>query len=1143
MAIGNVMGGPFFEWVTDQIEVRQRSLGQIKLDADGNPFGTSLDTPNLLYQQSKTPWLRLASSVDFYENETGGIDILKRLSAIEGISRTDIEGKNAAKNFILQGGAVSAVGKDSFRQNAGLNLSSNPFNGAYGWGGISQRGLVPMPGITGASVKFLNDGALTKTEINIKCYSKSQIALVDALYMRPGYTLLLEFGWSTYLDNNGKLQNYDNFYSPALSYLFDPNLTEPNQHILITKILQERKNRFGNYEGVFGKITNFKWNFNPDGSYDCIVYLTGLGEVIESLKTNIALSPASQAADTKKGENQEESDEEEENAIPLIANAEKTTLNRVLFNIYQNAQKQDPPPAPPKEEPSNLDKAVTILNAPVKLITNAVIAPFILVNKALGSVIKKMTNGDQDDTVKDAVIKDFPNVDNEGNLDISDITIPKGVMCLGGTDTDDDNNESPQVYITFGYLIALIQKHIVFSDGDTKTPYFIFDMSFENLNEDRNFIKKIPGQFSSNPLCCLVPYTNHNITKDSFQESEIKNSSIEFSQFMDTNTNQTLTKEGADWNAETYLGRLSCAYVNVNYIAKVLSITGGDSTNAKPMLDFLKAIIKDMTKSLGGINDIILKNNAEGNKIIFFENAPQRFDNEPEELSAGKMCRFNTYGFTNGIGGSIVRNLGIDGSISSNFSSMISIGAQSNGNQVGANATSFSNYNAGIIDRVIPSKTYDDSEAFSPGDINQDGVVDEEEQQKLNEAEEKRVEGVLSQATNINKSMAKMLKSGFFDKLFDGGGGVFGDIYRDRQWMLEDIDLLTEMNTQYLGLINGVLSQPLGGGGTGQLSSPFFLPFNFNMEIDGIGGIGLMQKFKIDEKILPPAYEKDSVEIIVRGVNHDVDGSAWITTLDTQSTPVAKLEKVIKPNPLAPTAPPSSTTNVSSGGPGNSLPPPPGEQPPEDELLRIRITRIMDDGTQTLGIMDVLDEDESTILYSLATSELPWLGNQNRKSCVPVDNYRVKSHSSSKYARCFWVIGNEKGNYAYNRIYDNGYTRTAILIHMAPTAPGWLLGCISPGPKFNDQNNQKGKQKGTGQRYLQPAKDQSIAAMSKLVSTLYSAGSFKMEIVNANGAANFSTPSPIDGVSQWSALPRDFSNSNVQSAARAKNLLPNPYNA
>ena len=71
--------------------------------------------------------------------------------------------------------------------------------GAYGWGGTTERGLVPMPGITGASVKYENDGALTKTTINIKCYSRTQFALIDALYMRPGYTLLLEFGWSTYL--------------------------------------------------------------------------------------------------------------------------------------------------------------------------------------------------------------------------------------------------------------------------------------------------------------------------------------------------------------------------------------------------------------------------------------------------------------------------------------------------------------------------------------------------------------------------------------------------------------------------------------------------------------------------------------------------------------------------------------------------------------------------------------------------------------------------------------------------------------------------------------------------------------------------------------------------------------------------------
>ena len=264
MATGNIMGGPFEEWVTNQIEARQQSLGQ----------GSGLDTQNLLYQQSKTPWLRLASSVDFYPDEKGAIDILKRIGGLPGINVADITGTGAAKNFILQGGAISLKGKNSFKQNSGLNLSNQPFNGAYGWGGVSDRGLVPMPGITGASVKFMNDGALTKTEINIKCYSRNQFALVDALYLRPGYSLLLEFGWSNYLQTTSKdgvltgdavkLETYNNLYSPALSYLFDPNFTEANQYKLVHKIQQERRKRSGNYEGIYGKITNFKWTFNPE---------------------------------------------------------------------------------------------------------------------------------------------------------------------------------------------------------------------------------------------------------------------------------------------------------------------------------------------------------------------------------------------------------------------------------------------------------------------------------------------------------------------------------------------------------------------------------------------------------------------------------------------------------------------------------------------------------------------------------------------------------------------------------------------------------------------------------------------------------------------------------------------------------------
>tara|TARA_R100001377_G_scaffold85163_1_gene70603 strand:+ start:746 stop:4093 length:3348 start_codon:yes stop_codon:yes gene_type:complete len=1110
---GNIMGGPFFPWVTKQIEARQRSLGE----------GSSSNPTNLLYQQSKTPWLRLASSVDFYNDEGGGIDILKRLGGLDGINESEITGPGAAKNFILQGGSI-ALTADSYKANAGLNLTDRTFNGAYGWGGVSNRGLVPMPGITGASVKFLNNGALTKTEITIKCYSRNQLALVDALYMRPGYSLLLEFGWSTYLDTEAQavsppLSTYDNFYSPALSYLFDPNIQGANQHILVQKILKERKVRSGNYEGVYGKITNFKWSLNPDGSYDCIVYLTGLGEIIESLKMNINAGSAD-------GFSPSEEDEEDDDTPPIIANAYKTTLNSILYNIYQKASNDLRPPKPPIVNKTFLQK----LNVFDDLGR--------FVNDTIDAIVKPILtagSGNQKDHIKDAVIEDFPMINSStGEMETRGIVIPSAMLALGGINMDVNKNESPQIFITFGYLMALIQKNIVPHTEQRKVPYFYFDMNFNNLDLDRNFIKKIPGQVSLNPKICLIPYYNNNITQEMFGAEFVKQGfDIEFNQLEDkrSNLNKTLRK-GADWDAgEVYLGRLACLYININHIAAVLEAIGKAEDGSKSMLEFLNTLIGDCTRSLGGLNDIIIKNNQDGTRVGFFENIPQRFNTPPPEITLADPCRFNTFGFTDGVGGSIVRNIGIDGSISSNFSAMITIGAQSNGNQVGGNATSFSNYNSGLIDRVIPTKTHTGPDDFEKADYDEDGVISDEEAERYSEEQENTKANLLKQAENVNTTLNKITKSGWFYKTLGflgfGGvtGGVFADVYRDRDWMDDDIEMIQEVGTQYLSLLDGLHTQPQGSGGTGQLNAPFFLPFNLSLDLDGIGGIGLMQKFNIDEKILPPTYDKDSVEIIVRGVNHKVDSSSWTTSLETQSTPTSKNPPVEKGSIFSKISAIFNPQVFQEAPPESDLP----------ELLRMRVTRIMDDGEQTLGIMDIIAEDEQTVLFSLATSELPWLGNQNNISCIPADTYKVKSHVSGKYGRCFWLVGNAANGYKFNELYGNGYTRGAVLIHMAPKAPKWLHGCIGPGLKFNMQNNQKGRQKGTGQFYLEPSKAQSQQAINKILDKLYSAGSFELQIINQGGAINFDNPTP-----QWSELPRTFDTS-VQNLAGAKNLLPNPY--
>ena len=52
--MGNILGQPFAPWVTKQINVRQNSLGT----------SPNLSNQDLLYQNAKSPWLRLASTVD-----------------------------------------------------------------------------------------------------------------------------------------------------------------------------------------------------------------------------------------------------------------------------------------------------------------------------------------------------------------------------------------------------------------------------------------------------------------------------------------------------------------------------------------------------------------------------------------------------------------------------------------------------------------------------------------------------------------------------------------------------------------------------------------------------------------------------------------------------------------------------------------------------------------------------------------------------------------------------------------------------------------------------------------------------------------------------------------------------------------------
>ena len=990
MALGNIKGGPFEDWVTNQIEQREISLGK----------GSGEDPKDLLYQQSKTPWLRLASSVNIKATTSYGT--LDRLLTLPGINRSEIEGTQASRNFILQGGAISI--QETFqppiidpilspKSNSGLNFNSsspstidlasgNSLSGAYGWGGTTERGLVPMPGITSAEVKYENDGALTKTTINIKCYSRTQFALVDALYMRPGYTLLLEFGWSTYLQTNDddrlftrdevKLETTDPFFTPALSLLLNPkSRSQRNQYRIIQKIKEERKRTSGNYEAVYGKITNFKWSLDPDGSYNCTVELRGLGEVIESLKLNVntKTDESKVGKDSKEQAEKDLENKKKSKQIPLVALGQSGgTLIENLFAIYQNT--------------------------------------------------RTLTDDSDKDRIQKYEIEDFPIVSNSGICTRQTITFPKGILGLVDTNTD-DNVESPQIYIQFGILLALIQKNIIPSNG-RGAPITTFDMNFQNIDKDKNLIRRFPGQFPTSPQNYLIPYENHRVNNLEIQYlTSVKDLQFfEPTSYYVQNFNELLQKRSS-WQYNTFLGRLGSVYINVNRVATILLEQEGQindiQKNEKDLYAFLKLVFNDLNISLGGINNVKMHIPNDGAIIKFVENIPQTFGGAPPINYKSKLCKFTTFGFTSNVienrKGSIVRNLGIDASIPSNFSTMISIGAQSNGNQANGNATSFSNYNTGIIDRVIPTKslTTTDSDAEDP---------------------------LKKQFKSFSSLVNELTTSGWWGESwigegFDADGGLFADVFRDRNWKGDDIQAFSSLASSYHQLLNGIYTQDPSKGGMGFMEAPFFLPFNLSLDIDGMSGIVMMQRFEIDQKVLPPAYDKDSVEIIVKSVDHSISTDAWVTKLGTQSVPKIKIRKSTARSLKKGTGGnatskggTSTTANVNSGAVSND----------PNGLTRMRLTLLVRGEYGTLGVLEILETDEVTQrdIFAVMLAPPEYDFNRVTSTKIPINQgepgldlyktgarFLVANYNSETLGTSFWLIGNQENDFAFNELHNN----------------------------------------------------------------------------------------------------------------------------
>lgn len=265
--LSNVIGAPFSQYIIDQLNIRAAN-------------GSSVNRSNeqILYLANKMSWTRLTSSVRIKpaKDANGNQQPLSKFYA--NLFNGEIppgdysKDDSLAKNWILQAG-TSQYNDGAYNLRFGLGPNS-----AYGLGGIEQQGYRPMPGLTSITVDSKGTlGSLREANINFSVWNMTQLNVIEALYFRLGYTMLLEWGHVNYFNNKQQF-----ITEPYGLDIFNYNSKEQ----IMQAITERNKATDGNYEAMLGTVTNFYFAFNEQGGFDCNVKLLGLGSIIDTLKIN-----------------------------------------------------------------------------------------------------------------------------------------------------------------------------------------------------------------------------------------------------------------------------------------------------------------------------------------------------------------------------------------------------------------------------------------------------------------------------------------------------------------------------------------------------------------------------------------------------------------------------------------------------------------------------------------------------------------------------------------------------------------------------------------------------------------------------------------------------------------------------------------
>lgn len=461
-----------------------------------------------------------------------------------------------------------------------------------------------------------------------------------------------------------------------------------------------------------------------------------------------------------------------------------------------------------------------------------------------------------------------------------------------------------ELYVSFQTLLRFLDEHVnmksngksvISIDWKSDKPFFAYSTSVSfNLLKCylcNSYVPTSDGAFAQNSIQPFEAFNKFSTTLVTTtqdgkttvivsQQQADQNKKIEAINSKITQANPT----GEGYLTYPQVGNINYIYLNAGFVAEQMTKQADAADSAVSVRKLLQAICDEIGKALGSINDFQVIIDDDENIITIVDYNQKRIKGLAD-IGGSEVTTIKAQGL-----GSFVTGISAQSSITPELATMISIGAQANGNKPGVEAVSFSLMNKGLIDRFYVEKS-------PPGETDKtdEDLLAKSEKDRSTKYQQTRAAYITFIANQKESSDKVLLKS--TDKL--NLENICSDFYKT-----------------LLGAFTN----------SGQASTSF-IPIKLDISLAGMSGIKIFQRFTLSGDVLPYTY-KDNFDFVIMGVSHEVSSNGvWTTKLsaiialkeETTKTSTGTFMYIGDKGTEGVSAGGASTVGASTGGASKSL--------------------------------------------------------------------------------------------------------------------------------------------------------------------------------------------------------------------------------